>query len=236
MNNPDGSQPWLTPHRIQQIMTENCAVRSIFSAVAGGALGVFWSLLVSGGGPFAPYQPSDAAKMKVMATLKEMGRNAKFYAKQFSLIGLLFSGSECAIEQIRGKSDLYNGLTAGCFTGAALAWNTGPMNMAFGCAGFAAFSLVIDHLTQGKDPREEILNMTDEEIDAYDEKRRKAGYRRPFDAYMKKAEDLKKPEPRIVEEFDDEEQLAPGEEWEYYYEDKDGNIIPVSNKDVQTTK
>ena len=55
---------------------------------------------MSGGGPFAPYQPSDAAKMKVMATLKEMGRNAKFYAKQFSLIGLLFSGSECAIEQV----------------------------------------------------------------------------------------------------------------------------------------
>lgn len=33
---------------------------------------------------------------------------------------------------------MYNGVTAGCVTGGALAVKAGPQAAAFGCAGFAA--------------------------------------------------------------------------------------------------
>ncbi|KAJ3248145.1 Mitochondrial import inner membrane translocase subunit tim22 [Chytriomyces hyalinus] len=47
--------------------------------------------------------------------------------------------------QYRAKNDIYNGVTAGCFTGAALAARGGPKAMATGCVGFAAFSAAIDY-------------------------------------------------------------------------------------------
>ena len=46
--------------------------------------------------------------------------------------------------QFRGKSDLSNGVAAGCITGGALAYKAGPQAAAIGCAGFAAFSAAID--------------------------------------------------------------------------------------------
>ncbi|KAI8840121.1 mitochondrial import inner membrane translocase subunit Tim22 [Chytriomyces cf. hyalinus JEL632] len=46
-------------------------------------------------------------------------------------------------KQYRAKNDIYNGVTAGCFTGAALAARGGPKAMATGCVGFAAFSAAI---------------------------------------------------------------------------------------------
>lgn len=75
---------------------------------------------------------------------KDMGRSAYSTAKNFGYIGAVFAGSECAIEGLRAKNDLANGVAAGCFTGGFLARNAGPQAMAFGCAGFAAFSAAID--------------------------------------------------------------------------------------------
>jgi len=62
--------------------------------------------------------------------------------------------------QVRAKHDIYNGLAAGCFTGAAISYKSafllltsetrtdreagGAQGMAAGCVGMAAFSLVID--------------------------------------------------------------------------------------------
>jgi import inner membrane translocase subunit TIM22 len=76
--------------------------------------------------------------------LKDMGRQTYSSAKNFGLIGAVFSGTECCIEGLRAKSDIYNGLVAGCLTGGALARNAGPQSVAVGCAGFAAFSAAID--------------------------------------------------------------------------------------------
>lgn len=76
--------------------------------------------------------------------LKDMGKSAYGSAKNFGVIGAIFAGSECCIEGFRAKNDLYNGVAAGCFTGATLAAKAGPQAMAFGCGGFAAFSAAID--------------------------------------------------------------------------------------------
>jgi len=77
--------------------------------------------------------------------LREMGRASYSSAKNFGMVGAIFSGTECCIEGFRAKNDLYNGVAAGCITGGALAAKAGPQAAAVGCAGFAAFSAAIDY-------------------------------------------------------------------------------------------
>ena len=76
--------------------------------------------------------------------LRDMGRQSFSSAKNFGLIGAVFSGTECCIEGLRAKNDLWNGVLGGCVTGGALAAKAGPQAMVVGCAGFAAFSAAID--------------------------------------------------------------------------------------------
>lgn len=73
-----------------------------------------------------------------------MGSRSFSSAKNFGLVGLIFSGTECCIEGFRAKNDLTNGVAAGCITGGVLAAKAGPQAAALGCAGFAAFSAAID--------------------------------------------------------------------------------------------
>ncbi len=75
---------------------------------------------------------------------RDMGARSWSTAKNFGMVGALFSGIECGIEGLRAKNDIGNGVAAGCLTGALLARNAGPQAAAFGCAGFAAFSAAID--------------------------------------------------------------------------------------------
>ena len=67
------------------------------------------------------------------------------YAKGFGAMGALFAGSECIIEKVRAKHDIYNSVYAGCATGGVLAHRAGPKAMCAGCVTFAAFSAAIDH-------------------------------------------------------------------------------------------
>jgi len=76
--------------------------------------------------------------------LKDMGRASWSSAKNFGLVGAIFSGTECVIEGYRARNDLSNGVAAGCITGGVLAAKAGPQAAAVGCAGFAAFSAAID--------------------------------------------------------------------------------------------
>ena len=73
-----------------------------------------------------------------------MGKRSYSSAKNFGMIGGIFTGTECCIEGLRAKNDLWNGISAGCLTGGALAVKAGPQAAAVGCAGFAAFSAAID--------------------------------------------------------------------------------------------
>lgn len=76
--------------------------------------------------------------------LRDMYRSSISSGKNFAKVGALFSGTECAIEGLRAKNDLYNGVAGGCLTGGILARNAGPQAVAVGCVGFAAFSAAID--------------------------------------------------------------------------------------------
>ena len=97
-----------------------------------------------------PLTPQGAAmtalpvREQLRAGLKDMGRSSYSSAKNFGLVGSIFSGVECCIEGYRAKNDLANGVSAGCITGGLLAAKAGPQAVAIGCAGFAAFSAAID--------------------------------------------------------------------------------------------
>eukprot|EP01128_Nolandella_sp_AFSM9_P011573 TRINITY_DN8346_c0_g1_i1.p1 TRINITY_DN8346_c0_g1~~TRINITY_DN8346_c0_g1_i1.p1 ORF type:complete len:173 (+),score=35.81 TRINITY_DN8346_c0_g1_i1:22-540(+) len=82
------------------------------------------------------------------AKVKESWRLSAVTARQnapvFARMGLMWAGSECVLETVRGKSDMYNGVTAGCFTGGVLAIGGGPAGMAMGCLGMGAFGFGID--------------------------------------------------------------------------------------------
>ena len=75
---------------------------------------------------------------------KDMGARSWSSAKNFGIVGALYSGTECCIEGLRAKNDLTNSVTAGCITGGILGANAGPQAAMAGCAGFAAFSAAID--------------------------------------------------------------------------------------------
>jgi import inner membrane translocase subunit TIM22 len=76
---------------------------------------------------------------------KDMGTRSWSSAKNFGVVGAIFSGTECCIEGLRAKNDIYNGVSAGCITGGVLAASAGPQAAVVGCAGFAAFSAAIDY-------------------------------------------------------------------------------------------
>jgi import inner membrane translocase subunit TIM22 len=76
--------------------------------------------------------------------LRDMYRSSISSGKNFAKVGAIFSGTECAIEGLRAKNDLYNGVAGGCLTGGILARGAGPQAVAVGCAGFAVFSAAID--------------------------------------------------------------------------------------------
>ena len=63
-------------------------------------------------------------------------------------MGALFAGSECVVEKMRAKHDIYNSIYAGCAAGGALAHSAGPKGMCLGCVSFAAFSGFIDYIME----------------------------------------------------------------------------------------
>eukprot|EP01125_Pyxidicula_operculata_P020851 TRINITY_DN782_c0_g1_i3.p2 TRINITY_DN782_c0_g1~~TRINITY_DN782_c0_g1_i3.p2 ORF type:complete len:119 (+),score=12.87 TRINITY_DN782_c0_g1_i3:216-572(+) len=89
--------------------------------------------------------PKDAKLFKKVGhSLKLSGQQGWSQGKTFAKIGLIWSSSECTLELIRGKTDLWNVLMAGCFTGTVLAVGGGPIAMAGGCAGFSLMSLAFE--------------------------------------------------------------------------------------------
>lgn len=120
----------------------------------GGAFGLFMSSMRYD----TPLSTTLPGQTKVIADLsvreqlkhglKDMGKQSFSSAKNFGLIGMVFTATECGIEGFRAKNDLWNGVAGGCITGGVLAAKAGPQAVAFGCAGFAAFSAAIDYYTR----------------------------------------------------------------------------------------
>ncbi|KAF1848006.1 mitochondrial import inner membrane translocase, subunit Tim17/22 [Cucurbitaria berberidis CBS 394.84] len=95
--------------------------------------------------PYAAVPLTDLPfKQQLKHGLRDMYRSSLSSGRNFAKVGAIFSGTECAIEGLRAKNDLYNGVAGGCITGGILARQAGPQAVAVGCAGFAVFSAAID--------------------------------------------------------------------------------------------
>lgn len=130
---------------------QSCPGKTAMAGVSGFGLGGFFGLFMASMAYDVPVGTESVKhiselpfKQQMKLQFTDMGRRAWSSAKNFGYIGLVYSGVECSIESLRAKHDIYNGVTAGCITGAGLSIKAGPQAAAIGCAGFAAFSVAID--------------------------------------------------------------------------------------------
>ena len=61
--------------------------------------------------------------------LRDMYRSSLSSGRNFAIVGSVFSGTECAIEGLRAKNDIWNGVAGGCITGGILARKAGPQTI-----------------------------------------------------------------------------------------------------------
>ncbi|KAM5180879.1 mitochondrial import inner membrane translocase subunit Tim22 [Mantella aurantiaca] len=132
--------------KMMERVMESCAFKAVLACVGGfvlgGAFGVFTAGIDSNVGfdPKDPYRTPTAKEV-----LKDMGQRGMSYAKNFAIVGAMFSCTECLVESYRGKSDWKNSVMSGCITGGAIGFRAGLKAGVLGCGGFAAFSAVIDY-------------------------------------------------------------------------------------------
>ncbi|KAH6769891.1 Mitochondrial import inner membrane translocase subunit Tim17/Tim22/Tim23 family protein [Perilla frutescens var. hirtella] len=126
-----------------QDIWNNCAVRSVASGVMGGALGLAMGMFL-GALENPMMQEEMTGRQQFIYQAKQMGRRSWSSCKAFAIMGFIFSAAECVVEKGRAKHDITNTVVAGCVTGGALSAKGGPKAACVGCAGFAAFSVVIE--------------------------------------------------------------------------------------------
>ncbi|KAL8129882.1 hypothetical protein V2J09_019037 [Rumex salicifolius] len=138
-----------SPEEIKgQDIWNNCAVRSVVSGVMGGGLGLAMGLFF--GALDRPLVTEEmTGRQQFVAQAKQMGQRSWSSCKAFAVMGMVFSAAECVIEKTRAKHDMGNTMFAGCVTGAAISAKGGPKAACAGCAGFAAFSVVIEKFLEG---------------------------------------------------------------------------------------
>ncbi|ROW09176.1 hypothetical protein VPNG_05699 [Cytospora leucostoma] len=153
---PDPNDPNAKAIKMMSGMAESCYAKTIMSGVAGFGLGGIFGIFMASMAYDTPYHTAATAgasqmpnsqmpwKQQLKMGFKDMGSRSWSTAKNFAMVGALFTGIECGIEGYRAKNDIGNGVAAGCLSGAILARGSGPQGMAVGCAGFAAFSAAID--------------------------------------------------------------------------------------------
>ncbi|PFH35198.1 putative inner membrane translocase subunit TIM17 [Besnoitia besnoiti] len=138
-------QQMLMQQRVEKFFSEGCLMRACLMGTGGGVLGVLFGTF------FFSMKPVDVdttlpfraqLKQQYQNFLPEVGRSAKNFAK----LGFIYSLTECFIQRERAVHDINNAIYAGCVTGATLSYRGGPWAVAVGCAGFAAFSGVMEKL------------------------------------------------------------------------------------------
>ncbi|XP_068122112.1 mitochondrial import inner membrane translocase subunit Tim22 [Hyperolius riggenbachi] len=130
---------------IERVM-ESCGFKAALACVGGFVLGGAFGVFTAGIDTNAGFDPKDPFRTPTAKeVLKDMGQRGMSYAKNFAIVGAMFSCTECLVESYRGKSDWKNSVMSGCITGGAIGFRAGLKAGALGCGGFAAFSAVIDY-------------------------------------------------------------------------------------------
>ena len=137
---------------------DSCAFKTVTAGVGGyvvgAGIGMFFASMdvgmpyggLPGAAPVPGMHVNRATSFR--GTLAEMKTvlktRAMSTAKNFAMVGMMFSATECAIESYRGQKDATNPVAAGCLVGGALGLRAGPTAAVGGCAMFAAFSALIE--------------------------------------------------------------------------------------------
>jgi len=130
----------------------SCGIKATIGVIGGGAMGLLMGVFLGAMSDATPpvtiiagkEVPQAPFREQMRVVLKATGQKSLYWARNFAFITGVFGGSECLVEKYRGKHDVWNSVSSGCITGAALQAKAGPQAAAMGCAGFAAFSLAID--------------------------------------------------------------------------------------------
>lgn len=125
---------------------ESCAFKALIACVGGFVLGGAFGVFTAGIDTNVGFDPKDPLRTPTAReVLKDMGQRGMSYAKNFAIVGAMFSCTECIIESHRGKSDWKNAVYSGCVTGGAIGFRAGLQGGVLGCGGFAAFSAAIEY-------------------------------------------------------------------------------------------
>ncbi|XP_069556839.1 mitochondrial import inner membrane translocase subunit Tim22 [Brachyistius frenatus] len=125
---------------------ESCAFKSVLACVGGFVLGGAFGVFTAGIDTNVGFDPKDPMRTPTAReVLKDMGQRGMSYAKNFAIVGAMFSCTECIIESHRGVSDWKNAVYSGCVTGGAIGFRAGLKAGVLGCGGFAAFSAAIEY-------------------------------------------------------------------------------------------
>lgn len=127
-----------------QNLFESCAFKAMMSCVAGFGLGAAIGLFSASLGPDLS-TATEFQKQTVKSVLLDMKTRTLSQAKNFAILGALFSITECTIESYRAKTDWKNGTLAGGVTGGFIGLRAGLKGGIFGALGFAAFSTLIEY-------------------------------------------------------------------------------------------
>ncbi|XP_060612846.2 mitochondrial import inner membrane translocase subunit Tim22 [Anolis sagrei] len=125
---------------------ESCTFKAALACAGGFVLGGAFGVFTAGIDTNVGFDPKDPlCTPTAREVLKDMGQRGMSYAKNFAIVGAMFSCTECLVESYRGKSDWKNSVMSGCITGGAIGFRAGAKAGLLGCGGFAAFSAVIDY-------------------------------------------------------------------------------------------
>jgi import inner membrane translocase subunit TIM22 len=135
-------------------ISNSCALRAAVGTMGGAAMGilmgVFMGAMSDANPPVSVIAGKDVPQApfreQMRVVLRATGEKSLYWCKSFAFLTGIFGGSECLVEKYRGKSDVWNSVYSGCITGAALQAKSGPQAAAFGCGGFAVFSLIADKI------------------------------------------------------------------------------------------
>lgn len=97
---------------------ESCTFKTTMSCVLGFGLGAAVGLFTASVGP--DLTPITDKPPTVREVLKDMKVKSLSYAKNFAMLGAMFSATECALESYRAKKDWKNGTWAGGIVGGAI--------------------------------------------------------------------------------------------------------------------
>ncbi|CAF4209691.1 unnamed protein product [Rotaria sp. Silwood2] len=131
--------------RVRKFM-ESCTFKAMISCAGGFVLGIGLGVFTASIDPMSTIQTTTPGATPTLKDVwREMRTRSMSYAKNFAIVGLVFSTVECNIESYRAKSDIRNGTYAGFVTGGLLGLRAGLQASFIGAIGFAAFSTAIEY-------------------------------------------------------------------------------------------